>query len=59
MFAQGWLMARDAEAVDLFVTAMQRLDEVVECYIMLGKAMRCCAPSLPIWKIIAAFNPRI
>lgn len=36
MFARVWLTAQDAETIDLFVTAMRRLSEVVECYIMLG-----------------------
>ncbi len=36
MFARVWLTAQDAETIDLFIAAMRRLPEVVECYIMLG-----------------------
>lgn len=38
MFARVWLMAQDAETIDHFITAMRRLPEVVECYIMLGES---------------------
>lgn len=38
MFARVWLTAQDAETIDLFITAMKRLPEVVECYIMLGES---------------------
>jgi DNA-binding Lrp family transcriptional regulator len=38
MFARVWLTAQDAETIDLFAAAMKRLDEVVECYIMLGES---------------------
>ena len=36
MFARVWLLAQDAETIELFAAAMRRLPEVVECYIMLG-----------------------
>jgi Lrp/AsnC family leucine-responsive transcriptional regulator len=38
MFARVWLTAQDAETIDFFIAAMQRLEEVVECYIMLGES---------------------
>ena len=38
MFARVWLTAQDAEAIDLFIAAMRRLPEVVECYTMLGES---------------------
>jgi len=38
MFARVWLMAQDAETITLFIEAMRRLPEVVECYIMLGES---------------------
>lgn len=38
MFARVWLTAQDAETIDLFIAAMRRLPEVVECYIMLGES---------------------
>lgn len=38
MFARVWLMAQDAETIDIFIAAMRRLPEVVECYIMLGES---------------------
>lgn len=37
-FARVWLTAQDAETIDLFMAAMRRLPEVVECYIMLGES---------------------
>lgn len=36
MFVRVWLLAQDTETIDVFINAMQRLPEVVECYIMLG-----------------------
>lgn len=38
MFARVWLTAQDAETIDLFIVAMRKLPEVVECYIMLGES---------------------
>lgn len=38
MFARVWLTAQDAETIDIFIAAMQQLEEVVECYIMLGES---------------------
>lgn len=38
MFVRVWLTAQDAETVELFIAAMRRLPEVVECYIMLGES---------------------
>lgn len=38
MFARVWLVAQDAETIDLFIAAMRRLPEVVDCYIMLGES---------------------
>jgi Lrp/AsnC family leucine-responsive transcriptional regulator len=38
LFARVWLTTQDAETVDLFITAMKQLPEVVECYIMLGES---------------------
>lgn len=38
MFVRVWLLAQDAETIDLFIRAMKRLPEVVECYIMLGES---------------------
>ncbi|TCQ02201.1 AsnC-like helix-turn-helix protein [Rhizobium sp. PP-F2F-G36] len=38
MFARVWLTAQDAETIDLFIAAMRRRPEVVECYIMLGES---------------------
>ncbi|MGH6760240.1 MAG: Lrp/AsnC family transcriptional regulator [Phyllobacterium sp.] len=38
MFARVWLTAQDAETIDLFIAAMRRLPEVMECYIMLGES---------------------
>lgn len=36
MFVRVWLLAQDTETIEVFIKAMQRLPEVVECYIMLG-----------------------
>ncbi|RAH97437.1 AsnC family transcriptional regulator [Acuticoccus sediminis] len=38
LFARVSLVAQDAETIDLFIEAMRRLPEVVECYIMLGES---------------------
>lgn len=38
LFARVWLVAQDAETIDVFIAAMRRLPEVVECYIMLGES---------------------
>ena len=38
MFARIWLTAQDAETIDRFIAAMERLPQVVECYIMLGES---------------------
>jgi DNA-binding Lrp family transcriptional regulator len=38
MFARVWLTAQDAETIDRFIAAMRKLDQVVECYIMLGES---------------------
>ncbi|MCF1450652.1 MULTISPECIES: Lrp/AsnC family transcriptional regulator [Rhizobium/Agrobacterium group] len=38
MFARVWLTSQDAETIDLFIAAMSKLPEVVECYIMLGES---------------------
>ncbi|MEE7532308.1 Lrp/AsnC family transcriptional regulator [Klebsiella huaxiensis] len=38
MFARVWLTAQDAETIELFIDAMRQLEEVVECYIMLGES---------------------
>lgn len=38
MFVRVWLLAQDAETIELFIRAMKRLPEVVECYIMLGES---------------------
>lgn len=38
MFARVWLTAQDSETIDLFIEAMRRLPEVVECHIMLGES---------------------
>ena len=36
LFARVWLKSQDAETIDHFVAAIQKLPQVVECYIMLG-----------------------
>lgn len=38
MFARVWLTAQDAETIDHFIGAMRKLEQVVECYIMLGES---------------------
>ena len=38
MFVRVWLLAQDTETIEVFIKAMQRLPEVVECYIMLGES---------------------
>ena len=38
LFVRVWLVAQDAETIDIFIAAMRRLPEVVECYIMLGES---------------------
>lgn len=38
MFVRVWLLAQDTETIDTFISAMERLPEVVECYIMLGES---------------------
>ncbi|MBB6254539.1 DNA-binding Lrp family transcriptional regulator [Nitrospirillum iridis] len=38
LFARIWLTTQDAETIDLFISAMEQLPEVVECYIMLGES---------------------
>ncbi len=38
MFARVWLTAQDAETIDRFIAAMRKLEQVVECYIMLGES---------------------
>ncbi len=32
-----WLTAQDADTIDRFIAAMERLPQVMECYIMLGE----------------------
>ncbi|MFC6447506.1 Lrp/AsnC family transcriptional regulator [Shinella zoogloeoides] len=49
MFARISLTAQDAETIEHFITAMKRLPEVVECYIMLGESdalLRVVVPDL-------------
>src|SRR5579859_2479224 len=36
LFTRVWLTAQDADTIDRFIRAMQRLPQVMECYIMLG-----------------------
>jgi DNA-binding Lrp family transcriptional regulator len=36
LFTRVWLTAQDADTIDQFIRAMQRLPQVMECYIMLG-----------------------
>jgi len=38
LFARVWLTAQDAETIDLFIAAMKKLPQVMECYIMLGES---------------------
>jgi len=38
MFARIWLTAQDAETINQFIEAMRKLEQVVECYIMLGES---------------------
>ena len=38
MFVRVWLLAQDTETIEVFISAMKRLPEVVECYIMLGES---------------------
>ena len=38
LFARVWLIAQDAETIEHFMSAMKRLPQVVECYIMLGES---------------------
>lgn len=38
LFVRVSLTAQDAETIDLFIEAMRKLPEVVECYIMLGES---------------------
>jgi len=38
MFVKVWLLAQDTQTIEVFIKAMQRLPEVVECYIMLGES---------------------
>ena len=38
LFVRVWLVAQDAETIYIFIAAMRRLPEVVECYIMLGES---------------------
>lgn len=38
MFARVWLTAQDAETIGRFIAAMRTLEQVVECYIMLGES---------------------
>lgn len=37
LFTRVWLLTQDAETIDHFVAAMQRLEQVMECYIVLGE----------------------
>ncbi|BAV97177.1 Lrp/AsnC family transcriptional regulator [Bacillus cereus] len=37
LFTRVWLLTQDAETIDRFVAAMQRLEQVMECYIVLGE----------------------
>lgn len=38
LFTRVWLIAQDADTIDQFIRAMQRLPQVMECYIMLGES---------------------
>jgi DNA-binding Lrp family transcriptional regulator len=38
LFSRVWLTAQDAETIEVFIAAMRRLPEVVDCYIMLGES---------------------
>lgn len=37
LFTRVWLTAQDADTIDRFIAAMERLPQVMECYIMLGE----------------------
>lgn len=53
LFARVWLTAQDAETIELFIAAMRRLPEVVECYIMLGESdalLRIVVADLPAYR---------
>lgn len=41
LFSRIWLVGQDAETIDTFIEAMKELPQVMECYIILGNAMRC------------------
>lgn len=38
LFTRVWLTAQDADTIEHFIEAMQRLPQIVECYIMLGES---------------------
>lgn len=38
LFARVWLTAQDNETIERFIAAMERLPQVMECYIMLGES---------------------
>lgn len=38
LFSRVWLTAQDAETIEIFIAAMRRLPQVVDCYIMLGES---------------------
>ena len=37
LFTRVWLLTQDAETIDRFVAAMRALEQVMECYIVLGE----------------------
>ena len=37
LFSRIWLIAQDAETIDVFIEAMKELPQVMECYIILGE----------------------
>ena len=37
LFTRVWLTAQGADTIDRFIAAMERLPQVMECYIMLGE----------------------
>lgn len=57
LFVRVWLKAQDVETIDSFIAAVERIPEIVDCYIMLGDCdflLRVVAADLDDYRRIQA-----
>lgn len=59
LFVRVWLKAQDVETIDSFIAAVERIPEIVDCYIMLGDCdflLRVVAADLDDYRRIQAVH---